>query len=221
MTDSAPESTPPAAPQWDVQTVPPEWEPPPGLIEAAAANAGGSVVDIDPAWVDDPSGYVPPGAVRGLFPVDEHGKLIREYHRNPAHTAPRDDFRNLYVDNEVGLLVLGENPEGTVREYLTNTLTSQVPGTGVEWIWVAEAPGHQVAGKPAEDDQIILTRLAVGIPFAVSVRAPEREREVLAGTFSIIWAGLDETEPRLRVWLDLWESLEWAVEQFPTRMYEV
>ncbi|MFF3568281.1 hypothetical protein [Nocardia jiangxiensis] len=221
MTDSVPESTSPSASQWVVQSVPPEWQPPQGLIAAAAANAGGSVIDIDPAWVDDPDGYVPPGAVRGLFPVDEQGQLIREYRRNTAHTPPRDDFRNLYVDNEVPLMVLGDDPEGTVRAYLMNTVTSQVEGTEVEWIWVADIPGHQVAGKPIENDQVAVTRVALGIPFAMSVRPPERDREVLAGTFTIIWAGLDEPERRVRLWLDLGESLEWAVEQFPTRMHEV
>ncbi|WP_067884911.1 hypothetical protein [Nocardia vaccinii] len=217
MTDSASPSTS----QWVVQSVPPEWQPPQGLIDAAAVNSGGSVIDIDPAWVDDPNGFVPPGAVRGLFPVDEQGRLIREYHRNTAHTPPRDDFRNLYVDNEVPLLVLGDDPEAAVRTYLTNTLTSQVEGTEVDWIWVADAPGHQVAGKPIENDQVAVTRVALGIPFAMSVRAPGRDREMLAGTFTIIWAGLDEPERRMRLWLDLGEPLEWAVEQFPTRMHEV
>lgn len=215
------ESESPSTPQWVVQTVPPEWQPPQGLIDAAALNSGGSVIDIDPAWVDDPDGYVPPGAVRGLFPVDEQGRLVREYHRNTAHTPPRDDFRNLYVDNDLPLMVLGDDPEGAVRGYLTNTLTAQVAGTEVDWIWVADTPAQQVAGKPVENDRLAVTRLALGIPFAMSVRAPGREREVLAGTFTIIWAGLDRTEQRVRVWLDLGESRGWAVEQFPTRMHEV
>ncbi|WP_067663648.1 hypothetical protein [Nocardia miyunensis] len=217
MTDSAPPSESP----WVVQSVPPEWQPPQDLVAAAAANAGGSVVDIDPAWVDDPTGYVPPGAVRGLFPVDEQGQLVREYHSNPTHTPPRDDFRNLYVDNEMPLLVLGDDPEGTIRAYLLNTLTSQVEGAEADWIWVSDAPAHQVAGKPVENDRVVVSRVALGIPFASSVRAPGRDRAVIAGTFTIVWGGLDESERRVRLWLDLGESLEWAVEQFPTRMHEV
>lgn len=214
MTDSAP--------QWNVRSVPPEWQPPQALVAAAASNAGGSVIDIDPAWVDDPNGYVPPGAVRGLFPVDAQGQLIREYHRNAAHTPPRDDFRNLYVENDLGLLLLGPDPEATVRAYLADLLTAQIAGAELEWIWVAEAPGHQVAGVPGENNEVAVSRVALGIPFALSVRTPGREREVLAGTFTIIWVGLLEGQERkLRLWLDLWQSLDWAVEQFPTRMHEV
>jgi hypothetical protein len=148
-----------------VEIWPVGWRPPQGLIDGAAANPGGSVVDIDPAWVDDPGGYVPPGAVRGRFPVDEHGRLVGEYHRYLGHTPPRDDFRNLHVDGVVPLMLLGDDPGAALRQEIAGTLTSQIAGTEVDWIYVTDNPGHQIAGKPTDDGYTRVSRAALGVPF--------------------------------------------------------
>jgi hypothetical protein len=100
-------------------------------------------------------------------------------------------------------------------------LTNQIAGTEVDWICVTDDPGHQIAGKPADDGYMRVSRAALGVPFTMSVRAPGRNRQVLAGTFTWAWAGLDQPGARQRVWLDLWKPLEWAVQQFPIRIFEV
>ncbi|NKY85854.1 hypothetical protein [Nocardia veterana] len=209
------------APQWKRQSPPPGRRPPQALVDAAAANPGGSVVDIDPAWVDDPNGFVPPGAVRGRYEVDERGGLTGAYHRNPHHTAPRDDVGKLLAENCLPLLLMGTDPGAALRAEILRTLTAQIEGTRVDWIWVHDTPRHQIAGKPKADGYLTVSRAALGVPFALSVRAPGRRREVLAGTFTWIWAGLDQPDPSQRVWLDLGMSADWAQDQFPSRMFEV
>ncbi|QIY76247.1 hypothetical protein HEP84_52605 [Streptomyces sp. RLB1-33] len=61
----------------------------PALLAAAAENPGGSVAEIDPTYIDDPNGYVPP-AIRGAWLVDSSGKLTGEYQENLRHGVPRD-----------------------------------------------------------------------------------------------------------------------------------
>ncbi|MFC8362949.1 hypothetical protein ACFUIY_24130 [Streptomyces griseorubiginosus] len=64
----------------------------PEFLAAAAENPGGSVAEIDPEYIDDPNGYVPPEAIRGAWVVDDNGKLTGEYRENPRHGVPQDDF---------------------------------------------------------------------------------------------------------------------------------
>ncbi|MFE2247274.1 hypothetical protein [Streptomyces lavendulae] len=67
----------------------------PALLAAAAENPGGSVAEIDPAYIEDPNGYVPPEAIRGAWLVDSTGKPTGEYQKNPRHGVPQDDFSHL------------------------------------------------------------------------------------------------------------------------------
>lgn len=87
----------------------------PALLAAAAENPGGSVAEIDPAYIDDPNGYVPPEAIRGAWLVDSSGKLTGEYQDNLRHGVPQDDFSKL-TDPDHWLGRLGDDPAAAVRE---------------------------------------------------------------------------------------------------------
>ncbi|MBO0853165.1 MAG: hypothetical protein J2P18_05285 [Nocardia sp.] len=204
-----------------IEDLPADWQPPEGLIPAAAANAGGSVFDIDSDWVDDPNGYVPPGAIEGLYPVGRDGRLIGQYYRNPDHSPPRDDFRMLHAKEFVSLALLGDDPDTAVRDELLGAVTAQVEGAEAEWIWVADKPVEQIAGTPTDGGAMKVTRAALAVPVALSVRTAGRPRQILAGTLTIVWAGVAGPRRRHRVWLDLWKTLDWAVQRFRDRIFEL
>lgn len=93
----------------------------PGLLAAAAEKPGGSVAEIDPTYIDDPNGYVPPEAIRGAWLVDSGGKLTGAYQENPRHGVPQDDFSKLtdpdhWSDLGVGLDWAGERLRTRIYE---------------------------------------------------------------------------------------------------------
>lgn len=60
------------------------------------------------------------------------------------------------------------------------------------------------------------------MPFALSVTAPGRRRDVLQGVFSWVAVSLDQPDDRKdQVWFDLGASLEWAENQLRDRIYRV
>ncbi|MFJ4536639.1 hypothetical protein ACIP39_11810 [Streptomyces tibetensis] len=87
----------------------------PALLAAAAENPGGSVAEIDPTYIDDPNGYVPPEAIRGAWLVDSSGKLTGEYQENPRHGVPQDDFSKL-TDPDHWLGWIGDDQPGACGE---------------------------------------------------------------------------------------------------------
>ncbi|MFJ9109520.1 hypothetical protein [Streptomyces sp. NPDC102283] len=195
----------------------------PALLAAAAENPGGSVAEIDPAYIDDPNGYVPPEAIRGAWLVDSSGKLTGEYQENPRHGAPQDDFSKL-TEPDHWLGWLGDNPAAAVREGIEESLRAQVADAVVEWVKILETPRFLTAGRqPSENDQVMLvTRAALAAPFALSVRTTQHGRSVLLGVFS--WAAVNLSPPGVRKdrhWFDLGVELEWAGEQLQGRIYEI
>ncbi|MFB7371985.1 hypothetical protein ACFC0D_19320 [Streptomyces sp. NPDC056222] len=154
----------------------------PGLLAAAAENPGGSVAEIDPTYIDDPNGYVPPEAIRGAWVVDGSGKLTGEYQQNPRHGVPQDDFSKL-TDPDHWLGWLGDDPARAVREGIEESLRAQVADAVVEWVKVLETPRFLTGGRPrSEDEQVIqVTRAALAVPFALSVRTTQHGRSVLLG----------------------------------------
>jgi hypothetical protein len=56
---------------------------PDALLAEAAANPGGWVYAIDPAY--DPAGRVPPEGVVGAWRIGDDGRPTGEYHANPNH----------------------------------------------------------------------------------------------------------------------------------------
>ncbi|RUP68910.1 hypothetical protein SSPNP10_09220 [Streptomyces sp. NP10] len=195
----------------------------PALLAAAADNPGGSVAEIDPAYIDDPNGYVPPEAIRGAWLVDSSGKLTGEYQENPRHGAPQDDFSKL-TEPDHWLGWLGDNPAAAVRQGIEESLRAQVADAVVEWVKILETPRFLTAGRqPSENDQVMLvTRAALAAPFALSVRTTQHGRSVLQGVFS--WAAVNLSPPGVRKdrhWFDLGVELDWAGEQLQERIYEI
>ncbi|MEV7166500.1 hypothetical protein AB0N60_30800 [Streptomyces microflavus] len=195
----------------------------PALLAAAAENPGGSVAEIDPAYIDDPNGYVPPEAIRGAWLVDSSGKLTGEYQGNPRHGAPQDDFSKL-TEPDHWLGWLGDNPAAAVRKGIEESLRAQVADAVVEWVKILETPRFLTAGRqPSENDQVMLvTRAALAAPFALSVRTTQHGRSVLLGVFS--WAAVNLSPPGVRKdrhWFDLGVELDWAGEQLQGRIYEI
>ncbi|MGI5166293.1 hypothetical protein ACQEU3_18245 [Spirillospora sp. CA-253888] len=178
-------------------------EPPGELVAAAAARPGGWVYEVDPAWVDDPGGFVPAAAVLGGWKVADDGTLTGEYRRNERYAPPCDDFGAL---EEVPLGWVGDDPAAAVREQVADLLDRQVDGSVVEWmllrgrVAVVEGPG----------------RAGFAVAFALSVRPPGRKRVLLGGVFS--WAAVWGGRRRDRVWVDLDADVEWAEERLPRRI---
>ncbi|MFG2956310.1 hypothetical protein ACGF5O_21625 [Streptomyces sp. NPDC048291] len=195
----------------------------PALVAAAAENPGGSVAEIDPTYIDDPDGYVPPEAIRGAWLVDSSGQLTGEYQENPRHGVPQDDFGKLTgPDHWLGWL--GDDPATAVRKGIEESLRAQVADAVVEWVKILETPRFLTGGRRhSEDEQVMLvTRAALAAPFALSVRATQHGRSILLGVFS--WAAVNLSRPEARKdrrWFDLGAGLDWAGEQLRTRIYEM
>ncbi|MEU6448385.1 hypothetical protein [Streptomyces sp. NPDC046979] len=195
----------------------------PALLAAAAEHPGGSVAEIDPSYVDDPNGYVPPEAIRGAWLVDSSGKLTGEYQENPRHGTPQDDFTKL-TEPDHWLGWLGDDPAAAVRKGIEGSLRPQAADAVVEWVKILETPRFLTAGRqPSENDQVMLvTRAALAAPFALSVRTRQHGRSVLLGVFS--WVAVNLSPPGVRKdrhWFDLGVELDWAGEQLQGRMYEI
>ncbi|MFE0906151.1 hypothetical protein [Streptomyces rochei] len=196
----------------------------PALLAAAAENPGGSVAEIDPTYVDNPNGYVPPEAIRGAWLVDSSGKLTGEYQDNPRHGVPQDDFSKL-TDPDHWLGWLGDDPAAAVRKGIEESLRAQVADAVVEWVKILETPRFLTGGRRhSEDEQVMLvTRAALAAPFALSVRtAAQHGRSILQGVFS--WAAVNLSPPgvrRDRHWFDLGVELDWAGERLQERIYEM
>lgn len=196
----------------------------PGLLAEAKANAGGHVYAIDGETVaGDPNGYVPPEAIRGCWAVGPDGTLTGEYFENPDFGPPTDDFRKLIeLDHFWGWL--DDKPDFAVRESVADVLTSQVPGAVLEWMKVTDTPEVLTGGRRVEgtENDLLLTRAAVAVPFALSVRQPDGARHVLWGVFTWAAGGLDPSaERRDRVWFDLNTKLAQAKEILAERIYEI
>lgn len=195
----------------------------PALLAEAAANPGGSVAEIDPAYVDDPNGYVPPEAVRGAWLVDSSGKLTGEYQENPRHGVPQDDFGKLTgPDHWLGWL--GDDPAAAVRKGIEESLRAQVADAVVEWVKILETPRFLTGGRRHSGDEelMLVTRAALAAPFALSVRTAQHGRSVLSGVFS--WAAVNLSPPEVRRdrrWFDLGVGLDWAGERLQERIYEI
>ncbi|MGC0417562.1 hypothetical protein [Embleya sp. AB8] len=192
-----------------------------GLIAAAAQSPGGSVAEIDPAFADDPNGYVPGEAIRGAWVVGPDGLLTGEYRHNPHHGPPQDDFAKL-VEDEPWLDWLGENPVGAIRESVTECFADQAPGAELTWMKILDPPRGATSGRPAPDDEqfLIPTRTALAVYFAAQIVAPDRARATVCGIFTWAATGLDTpADRRDRIWLDLDADLDWAEQQLAPRMY--
>ncbi|WP_405820177.1 hypothetical protein OG241_31950 [Streptomyces sp. NBC_01390] len=195
----------------------------PALLAEAAEHPGGSVAEIDPTYIDDPNGYVPPEAIRGAWLVDSSGKPTGEYEENPRHGVPQDDFSKL-TDPEHWLGWLGDDPAAAVREGIEESLRAQVADAVVEWVKILETPRFLTGGRRrAEDEQAILvTRAALAAPFALSVHTAQHGRSILLGVFSWAAANLARPEARKdRHWFDLGVGLDWAGERLKERIYDI
>jgi hypothetical protein len=196
----------------------------PGLEAEAAANPGGSVAAIDGDLVGgDPNGYVPPEAIHGCWIVGPDGKLTGEYAENPYHGTPTDDFTKLTEANHFWAW-LPDEPAAAVRESVAGLLAEQVPGAVLEWMKVTGDPEVLTGGRRSGDDdqRIIVVRTGVALPFALSVRTPQRHREILWGVFTWVASSLDKPQQRRdRVWLDLRVHIDWAKERLSARIYEL
>lgn len=195
----------------------------PALLAAAAGNPGGSVAEIDPTYVDNPNGYVPPEAIRGAWLVDSSGKLTGEYQENARHGVPQDDFSKL-TDPDHWLGWLGDDPAAAVRKGIEESLRAQVADAVVEWVKILETPRFLTGGRRhSEDKQVMLVaRAALAAPFALSVRTAQHGRSILQGVFS--WAAVNLSPPgvrRDRHWFDLSVELDWAAERLQERVYEM
>jgi hypothetical protein len=205
-------------PQWPI-----ERRTMPAHLEAeAAANPGGWVYEIDGSMVSNPDGYVPAEAIIGGFAVGPDGRATGEYARNPAHGQVRDDFTRLESpDHWLGWLP--DTPAVSVREQLQAILAGQVPGSVLEWVKIIEEPVFLTSGvqSPADDDTLIVRRAGLAVVFALRVRTPKGNAEILTGAFTWAAAGLDD--PRLRrdrTWFDVNINRAQAEELLKRRLYE-
>ncbi|MFD5147703.1 hypothetical protein [Streptomyces sp. NPDC058401] len=195
----------------------------PALVAAAAENPGGRVAEIDRTYIDDPNGYVPPEAIRGVWLVDGSGKLTGEYQGNPRHGVPQDDFTGL-TDPDHWLGWLGDDPAAAVRQGIEETLRAQVGDAVLEWVKILETPRFLTGGPrhPEKEHIVLVSRAALAAPFALSVRTAQHGRSLLLGVFS--WAAVNLLPPELRSdrhWFDLGVGLDWAEERLQRRIYEV
>ena len=198
-------------------------EPPaPELVAQAIRNPGGCVAEIDSAFTDGVEQYVPPEAIRGVWLVDEDGRLTGEFRRNPEFGPPKDDFSKL---SESGhwLGWLGEAPSAAVREGIAELLDEQVAGAVLEWVKVPDAPRYLTGGRlqPGDQSRLVVTRAGLALPFVLSVSTPDGSRDTLTGVFS--WVSVNLDRPRARqdqVWLDLRADLDEAEETLRSRIYE-
>jgi hypothetical protein len=196
---------------------------PVGLVAAAAANPGGSVAAIDGSVVRDPNGYVPPEAIIGIYPVGPDGRATGDYLRNPHHGPVQDDFTKLESpDHWLGWLP--DAPGRSVRAALQEILASQVAGAEVQWVKIIDEPVFLTVGvrSPSDPGRLTVRRAAIAVVFALGVRAPARELEILTGVFSWAAVGLDRPgERRDRTWLDFGMSREHAEELLRNRVHQV
>ncbi|MFF3609730.1 hypothetical protein [Streptomyces sp. NPDC002463] len=195
----------------------------PALLAAAAENPGGSVAEIDPTYIDDPNGYVPPEAIRGAWLVDSSGKLTGEYQENPRHGMPQDDFSKL-TDPDHWLGWLGDDPAAAVRQGIEESLRAQVADAVVEWVKILDTPRFLTGALPHPENAqtMLVARAALAAPFALSVRTTQHGRSVLLGAFS--WAAVNLSGPedrKDRHWFDLGVGLDWAGERLQERIYEI
>lgn len=196
-------------------------KPPPAA--AAAANPGGWVYDIDPDWVDDPNGYVPPEAIRGGWRVNDAGKFTGEFVPNAKHGPPRDELSAL-TEPDHWLGWLGDNPGRTVRDLLEQEFAAQVTGAELEWLKITAEPEFRTGGKRSEDDPELLrvVRAALAAPFAASVKLPTGTRDLVLGVYSLAIAGLDDPpNTRQRTWLDLGAEFEQISALLDERVYSL
>jgi len=197
--------------------------PPPALVAEALAAPGGSVAQIDPAFVEDPNGYVPNEAIQGFWRVDPQGRLTGEFESNPNYGPPQDDFTKLDGSKHY-LGWLGDRPAAAIRDSIAHVLDGQAPGAVLEWIKVDADPRYLTSGRPqpGHEEYLIVTRSGLALPFVLSVTAPGRKRAILQGVFT--WAAINLDRPRARkdqVWFDLHADLDWAETQLRTRIFTV
>jgi len=205
-------------PQWPIErrTMPAH------LAAEAAANPGGWVYEIDGSMVSNPDGYVPAEAILGGFAVGPDGQPTGEYARNPGHGQVRDDFTRLESpDHWLGWLP--DTPAVSVRGQLQATLAGQVPGSVIDWVKIIDEPVFLTSGvrSPADDEKLIVRRAALTVVFALRVRMPKGDAEILTGAFSWVAARLDD--PRLRrdrTWFDVNIDRAQAEELLARRLYE-
>ena len=196
----------------------------PELAAAAAANPGGSVAQIDGAWIDDAEGFVPAQAIIGAWSVGADGLLTGDFEPNPRYGPPCDDLSQL-TDTSHWLGWLGDDPAAALRASVVDVLTGQDADAELEWLLIVDVPEYLTGGRKDPDDssKLIMTRAGLAAPFALSVRSADGTREVLWGAHSIVAVGLDEgaSEHIVRAWFDLWSTLEDAAERLRARVYDI
>lgn len=193
------------------------------LVAEAAANPGGSVAEIDGTIVTDPDGYVPAEAIIGCFLVGPDGRATGEYVRNPGYGPVRDDFTRLeQPDHWLGWLP--DTPARSVRGQLQDLLASQVEGSVLDWVKIADEPAFLTAGvrSPADPQRLIVRGAGLAVVFALGVRAPQRKPAILTGAFTWATVGLDKPgQRRDRTWIDLNTSRDQAEELLKDRIYHL
>ena len=173
------------------------------LAAEAAPHPGGSVAEIDGTIVTDPDGYVPPEAIISCFLVGTNGRATGVYVRNPGRGPVRDDFARLeQPDHWLGWLP--DTPARSVRGQLQDLLASQVEGSVLDWVKIIEEAFLTVAVRSAADpQQFIIRRCGLAAIFALGVRPPQRQLEILTGAFTWAAVGLDEPGHRRdRTWFE-------------------
>lgn len=197
--------------------------PPSALVAEARATPGGSVAQIDPAFVGDPNGYVPNEAIQGFWRVDPQGQLTGEFEHNPNYGPPQDDFTKLNSSKHY-LGWLPDQPAIAVRDSIARILDEQASGAVLEWIKIDAEPRYLTSGRPQPDNEeyLIITRAGLAVSFVLAVTAPGRKREILQGVFSWVAVRLDQPRDRKdQVWFDLGADLDWAETELRGRLYTV
>jgi hypothetical protein len=146
-----------------------------------------------------------------------------EYAQNPGYGPVADDFTRLETpDHWLGWLP--DTPARSVRGQLQAALAGQVPGSVLDWVKIIDDPVFLTTGirSTADPQTLIVRRAALAVVFALRVRAPQRNPEVLTG--ALTWAATGLNDPPLRrdrTWFDVNISRGQAEELLKHRIYEV
>lgn len=103
-----------------------------------------------------------------------------------------------------------DDPATALRRQFETWLTTQSPGSVLQWLVVVQEPDWLTGGRRQHDDpsKVIVVRSGFAFPFRLRVRAGSGAEHTLTGVFSWVRWGLDTDTPTQRVWFDLDGTLE-------------
>jgi hypothetical protein len=190
--------------------------------DAARANAGGALAEIDLSMLSNPDAWAPLETYHGVFEIDEAGSPTGRYFRNPGYGPVQDDYSPF--DGRAPQPWFPDDEPGAMREALADNLADQVPGSTIEWVKF-RGKLETIVGGPRDpaDNTMTVRRSAMAVEFICSVRSP-RGRDFLQGVITVATTGLDKPgTAHTRVWMDVVDEIPVAdaLKLLEERVFEV